>query len=76
MQHELSYLTKIFANRFKGYLNNPISKEQSIFIFGCSIHNNNIVAPEMVHFTYHDKAKNLYIMIKIDIEKTFNKLSW
>lgn len=46
------------------------------FIKGRNIHDNILIAQEIAHSMYNSKGKNPYVMIKIDLEKAYEKLSW
>ncbi|WOL07716.1 hypothetical protein Cni_G16463 [Canna indica] len=69
-------LTKLLANRLKVCLPTLIFKEQSAFIKGRSIHNNILVTQEMAHSIFSFKSKKSYIIVKLDLEKTYDFLSW
>ncbi|WOK98349.1 hypothetical protein Cni_G07060 [Canna indica] len=74
----LSYriLSKCLANRLKCVLPKLVSYEQSAFIQGRSIHDNILLAQEIAHSMYASKCKNPYVMIKIDLAKVYDKVSW
>jgi len=53
-----------------------ISPYQSSFIPGRSIHHNIIVAQEMVHSMSRVKGNKMFMSIKIDLEKAYDRLNW
>ncbi|WOL17755.1 hypothetical protein Cni_G26548 [Canna indica] len=69
-------LSKVLAGRMKLVLNDLISYNQIAFIRGRSIHDNITVAQEIIHSIYNSKGKNPYVVVKIDLEKTFDIISW
>ncbi|WOL11053.1 hypothetical protein Cni_G19814 [Canna indica] len=69
-------LSKLLANRLKETLPIIISKEQSAFIKGRSIHENVLIAQEAAHSIFKSKEKHPYIMIKLDLAKAFDSVSW
>ncbi|WJX23235.1 hypothetical protein P8452_12461 [Trifolium repens] len=69
-------ITKVIVNRIKPLLNGIISPYQSSFIPGRTIHHNIIVAQEMVHSMAKMKGKRMFMSIKIDLEKAYDRLNW
>jgi len=69
-------LSKVIVNRIKPCLNSIISPYQSSFISGRSIHHNIIVAQEMVHSMASMKGNKMFMSIKIDLEKAYDRLNW
>ena len=67
---------KVIVNRIKPYLNDIISPYQSSFIPRSIIHHNIIVAQEMVHSMAKMKGKKMFMSIKIDLEKAYDRLKW
>lgn len=65
-------LVKVLANRLKPFLNILITRKQSAFISEHSIYDNILITLRI----YTSKGKNYIILIKIDLEKTFDILSW
>ncbi|WOL13567.1 hypothetical protein Cni_G22337 [Canna indica] len=68
-------LAKTSVNRLSSMLPKLVSLDQSAFIKGRSIHDDILVAQELAHSMYGSKGKNPYILVRIDIEKAFDKLS-
>lgn len=60
------------ANRLKTHLSNIISQEQYAFVKDRSIHENIRIVQELAHSIHNSKARNLIILIKIDLKKAFD----
>ncbi|XP_072074464.1 uncharacterized protein [Arachis hypogaea] len=69
-------LSKILVKRIKPTLNERIAPNQSSFIPSRLIHDNIIIAKEMVHTMGKMKGKNSFMAIKIDFEKAYDRLNW
>ena len=69
-------ISKVIVNRIKSLLDNIISPYQSSFILGRSIHHNIIVAQKMVHSMSKMRGKQVFMSIKIDLEKAYDRLNW
>jgi len=69
-------ITKVIVNRIKPFLNEIISPYQSSFIPGRTIHHNIVVAQEMVHAMARMKGNKMFMSIKIDLEKAYDRLNW
>jgi hypothetical protein len=69
-------ITKVIVNRIKPMLDGIISPYQSSFIPGRTIHHNIIVAQEMVHSMARMKGNKMFMSIKIDLEKAYDRLNW
>lgn len=69
-------VSKIIVNRLKEFLPSWISPLQASFVLGRSIHDNIIVAQEMLHSMRRINGKKSYMAIKIGLEKAYDKVSW
>ncbi|PNX89210.1 hypothetical protein L195_g045327, partial [Trifolium pratense] len=69
-------ITKVIVNRIKPLLDGIISPYQSSFIPGRTIHHNIVVAQEMVHSMAKMKGQKMFMSIKIDLEKAYDRLNW
>ncbi|CAJ2654248.1 unnamed protein product [Trifolium pratense] len=69
-------ITKVIVNRIKPLLDGIISPYQSSFIPGRTIHHYIIVAQEMVHSMARMKGNKMFMSIKIDLEKAYDRLNW
>lgn len=67
-------VTKIIVNRIKPLLNKIIHPSQTSFIKGRRASDNAIIVHEVQNFFKNSKGKKGKIMIKIDLEKAFDKL--
>jgi len=73
--HSLAKLvTKIMANRLAPLLSNLVPPNQSAFVRGRSIHDNFLFVQQMVK-ALHSK-KEAHIILKLDISKAFDSVSW
>ncbi|XP_026384310.1 uncharacterized protein LOC113279878 [Papaver somniferum] len=67
-------ISKILANRIKPLLKKLVSPYQAAFVPGRAIHDNIIIAPEMVHSMKHKEGISGTMAIKLDLSKAFNRL--
>jgi hypothetical protein len=67
-------LTKILAKRLAEILPNLVSPNQSAFIKGRSIHDNFMMVRETAKAIHRQKIPR--ILLKLDIGKAFNSVSW
>ncbi|KAL4298591.1 hypothetical protein AHAS_Ahas17G0016200 [Arachis hypogaea] len=66
-------LSKILVERIKPTLASRIAPNQSSFIQGRMIHDNIIIAKEMVHEMRKMNEKECYMVVKIDFEKAYDR---
>ncbi|WOK98594.1 hypothetical protein Cni_G07306 [Canna indica] len=69
-------LSKAHANRIKIVISEFVSHEQFAFLKGRSIQDNILIAQEVAHSIHDAKGKTPYILVKINLEKAYAKLSW
>lgn len=69
-------LTKIVVNRLKPLLPHIISPNQTGFIPTRSIHENIVVAQEMMHSMRKIRGRNGFFVIKVDLMKAYDRLQW
>jgi hypothetical protein len=67
-------ISKIIANYLKPLLPSLISQEQSCYVEGRQILDSNILSHELIHSLNY--SKKLGMLIKMDISKAFDSLSW
>ncbi|CAO2201417.1 unnamed protein product, partial [Urochloa humidicola] len=67
-------VTKILANRLAGRLNEMVSPSQSAFIKGRFIQDNFMLVQQTVKFLHSQKQPR--ILLKLDITKAFDSVSW
>lgn len=69
-------ITKAIVNRIKSLLNEYVSPFQASFVPERNVHDNSIVAHEIIHTMSRMKGKRRFMSIKIDLEKAYDRLSW
>ncbi|GLT56023.1 hypothetical protein SLA2020_290970 [Shorea laevis] len=70
-------ISKLLANRMKGYLDHLISPFQSAFIPGRSIQDNILIAHEAFHGLKLKKTGvNDFLALKLDIKKAYDSVDW
>lgn len=69
-------ITKIISKRLRDLMPLLISPAQSSFIKGRSIIDNIIITQEVIHSMKKKRGKKGWLVIKVDLEKAFDKLSW
>ncbi|XP_016667359.1 uncharacterized protein [Gossypium hirsutum] len=70
-------VSKVLANRLKVALPGCISQNQSAFVLGRMIHNNILIAHELLHYLQSSKnGPNKGIAIKIDMSKAYDRVEW
>ena len=67
-------ITKLLANRLAGRLNQMVSPNQSVFIKGRFIQDNFMLVQQTARFLHQQKQAR--ILLKLDITKAFNSVSW
>lgn len=65
---------KIIANRFRYVFPNIISQELASFITGRNIMDNILIAQEVIHSMRGKNNKKSCIVVKIDLEKAYDRL--
>jgi hypothetical protein len=69
-------MSKVMVNRLKESMQFLISPYQTGFIPGRCIHENIVVAQEMVHSMHKMTGKVGYFAIKVDLTKAYDMLDW
>ncbi|GLT29941.1 hypothetical protein SLA2020_047710 [Shorea laevis] len=69
-------LFKVLVNRLRPYLQELIGPFQSSFLAGRSTIDNIVLTQEAVHSIRHRKGKKGAIVLKIDLHKAFDSVSW
>ncbi|KAK5775934.1 hypothetical protein PVK06_043890 [Gossypium arboreum] len=67
---------KIIANRFKVVFPKLIAPEQTGFLAGRNITDNIVIAQEVIHFVMSKQKNRRWMAIKIDLEKTYDRVRW
>ena len=69
-------ISKILADRFKALLHLFISPYQSAFVPSKNIQDNTILAHELFHIINSKNGREGLMVIKIDMEKAFDRMEW
>ena len=69
-------ITKIIVGRLRSYLDKLISPCQAAFVPGRRGVDNTIIVQELIHTMGKTKGRGVYMALKIDLEKAFDKLEW
>ena len=69
-------VSKVLVQRIRPLLPNLISPMQAVFLKGRKGSDNVIIAQELVHSIGKSKGKEGYMVIKIDLEKAYDRLEW
>lgn len=69
-------ITRIIVTRLRPHLNKLVSPMQLAFIPGRKGVDNVVVVQELIHTISRKKGKGGYMIIKMDIEKAYDKLEW
>lgn len=69
-------LTKLLANRLRPLMVSLVSPCQSSFVPKRQSRDNIIVAQEVIHSMRSKKTGKGWMVIKIDLEKTYDRLKW
>ena len=68
-------LSKLIVNRFKPLMDRLVSPYQTSFVPRRSIYDNIIIAKEVVHSLSKLRCKKGYMVVKIDLEKAYDRMS-
>lgn len=70
-------ITKVMANRMKGFLQGVVSENQSAFIPGRLISDNILISYEVMHHLKRKKrGKEGYMALKLDLSKAYDRVEW
>lgn len=69
-------LTKVLSNRMQSFLPALINKTQCSFVPGRHMVDNAIILQEVIHSMAHHKGSKGYMIIKLDLEKAYDRLEW
>ncbi|XP_026417593.1 uncharacterized protein LOC113313084 [Papaver somniferum] len=69
-------MSKILANRLKPLLPDIISPTQTAFVAGRHIHDNIIIAHEILFSMKRKKIKKALVGLKLDMSKAFDRVEW
>ena len=66
----------MLADKIKLLLPDIISPTHSAFVGGRNITENSTIVHEAIHTLDHKKGKNSLMMIKMEIEKAYDRMEW
>lgn len=69
-------ILKVITNRLKPLMNDLIGPNQASFILGRQIVDNIVMAQELLHSLQRRKGKQGAMIIKIDLEKAYDRVDW
>lgn len=69
-------VTKIIASRFRSFLPYVIAENQSSFIPGRSTLDNILILQETIHSFRLLQGKKSYMILKLDLEKVYDRMEW
>ena len=69
-------LTRFLVDRMRPFLSNLIGPHQSSFLPGRMTTDNIVITQEVIHTLMKTKSKKGGMILKIDLEKAYDKISW
>lgn len=69
-------LTKTLVQRLRPLMSKVVSLHQFSFIPGCDISDNIVVAQEVIHSLKHFSGSKRGMVLKIGLEKAYDRISW
>ena len=69
-------ISKVLVARIRPLLNNLISPFQTAFIPGRRGVDNVLIAQELIYTMDKMKGREVYMAVKVDLEKTYDRLEW
>jgi hypothetical protein len=69
-------ITKIMVNRLKKIIPQMVSPIQTGFVPGRNITENIVIAQEMLHSMTKMRSRIGFFVIKVDLSKAYDRLSW
>lgn len=72
----LKIVTKMIVNRLKAVLKDIVAPNQASFIPGRQSIDNVIICQEVIHSLKYSKAKKGGMILKLDLEKAYDRMEW
>lgn len=66
----------MIALRLREYLGSIVSPNQASFVPGKHIHDNIIIAQELIHSMDKLKRSRKFMLVKVDLEKAYDRIAW
>ncbi|WZY79807.1 hypothetical protein YC2023_026191 [Brassica napus] len=73
---DMGMITKAMVGRLKGIMNKLIGPAQSSFIPGRLSADNIVIVQEAVHSMRRKKGRKGWMILKLDLEKAYDRLRW
>lgn len=72
----MKVITKVIANRLKPVMAKLVQPTQASFIPGRLTTDNIVIAQELVHSMRYKTGKSGRMIVKVDLEKAYDRISW
>lgn len=72
----MKVISKIIANCLKPLLGDLVGQEQASFIPGRQTSDNIVMAQELLHFIRRRKGRKGHMVVKVDLEKAYDRIDW
>lgn len=69
-------ITKVVANRLKQFIPKVVDQSQCAFTPGRQSSENIIIAQEIIHTMNHKRGKTRMMVVKVDLEKAYDRVRW
>ncbi|WJX45725.1 hypothetical protein P8452_32586 [Trifolium repens] len=76
MKGNKMFMPKIVAQRLRVIMPYVIAPNQSSFILGKSTTDNILILQETIHTLNHLKGNKAYMVLKLDLEKAYDRIEW
>lgn len=68
--------TKVISNHIKSFLGKLIGPQQTSFLKGRRAIDNVVIIKDIVHHLHNSKSSKESLILKIDLEKVFDRIEW
>lgn len=69
-------ITKVLVNRLKHCIEKLVHPLQTSFVLGRQATDNIVIIQEIVHSIRRSQANNVGMMVKIDLDKVYDRVDW